>query len=234
MLKQTTASVLVSFLLLVPASNSLAKELLFQAEPANNDYARGVGKKLAEAYRTEFDPRMFPHRTWHQRLSYSSYNPDVDETVEIYSKPDGSRWLSHRRTSPSLTGFIWSRIVEEAKFDLKKKLDSVRITSHDVALPREVANDLELLWQTMLPGASEAQFPPILNIHAPIFDAWTRKHRLVETGRIKSAAYDTPVYRAFVDVVTDLRTVCDRGGGLADPVFARLPGKIRRLRSRLQ
>src|SRR5437764_2190739 len=111
MLKQILTGILVALWFLSSASGGLAKEILFQAEPANYDYARGVGKKLGEAYRTEFDPRMFPHGTWHQRLSYNSYEPDVDETLESYSKADGSRWLSHRRANPSLTGFIWRRIV---------------------------------------------------------------------------------------------------------------------------
>src|ERR1044072_1004281 len=90
---------------------SPAKELLFQAEPANHNYARGLGKKLGEAHRTEFDPRMFSRQTWHQRLSYSSYKPVLDETLEIYTKPDGSRWLSHRQAKTSLTGLILRRVV---------------------------------------------------------------------------------------------------------------------------
>jgi hypothetical protein len=212
---------------------SSAKELLFQAEPANHNYARGPGKKLAEAYHTEFDPRMFPQQTWHQRLSYSSYKPDLDETLEIYSKPDGSRWLSHRRAKPSLTGFIVRRVVYGEKFDLKKQLDAVPVRANDVALPPEVANEIELLWQTMLPGVAKAPEPRILSAHAPIFDAFVRRDHSVRTGRIHMAAYDTPVYRAFVDVITDLRAVCDRGGNSADPIFKRLPTKIRNLRARL-
>lgn len=233
MLNRILGSILLALWLFISARESSAKELLFQAEPANDDYARGLGKKLGEAYRTEFDPRMFPHRTWRQRLSYSSYKPDVDETVEIYSKPDGSRWLSHRRANPSLTGLILRRVVHGEKFDLKKQLDAVPITSDDVALPPEVANELELLWQTMLPGVAKAPKPRTLHIHAPIFDAWVRKDHSVKTGRIPTAAYDTPIYRAFVDVITDLRAACDRDGNSADAIFTRLPNKIKRLRARL-
>lgn len=226
-------SILLALGLLISARKGSAKELLFKAEPAHDNY-RGADKKLGEAYRTEFNPRMFPHRTWHQRLSYSSYKPDVDETVEIYSKADGSRWLSHRRANPSLSGLILRRVVYAENFDLKKKLDAVRITSQEVVLPADVAKELELLWQTMLPGVPHTQFPRILVTHAPIFDAWVRKNHSVETGRIPKAAYDTPVYRAFVDVITDLRAVCDRGGKSSDPIFRRLPTKIRSLRVKLE
>jgi hypothetical protein len=233
MWKQVLSSILVALGLFTSAGECLAKDLLFEAEPANNDYARGVGRKLAEAYRTEFDPRMFPHRTWHQRLAYSSSEQDVDETLEIYSKPDGSRWLSHRRAKPYLTGFIWNRIVEGAKFDLKKKLDAVRITSHEVALPSAVAKEIDELWRTMLPGVPHEKVPLILTTHTPIFDAWVRKDNSVEAGRIPMAAYDTPTYRAFVDVIKDLREVCDRSGNSTDPIFKRLPTKIQNLRARL-
>lgn len=78
--KQIVGGILVTVSLFASVGDGLAKELLFQAEPADNGYASGVGRKLAEAYRTEFDPRMFPHRTWHQRLAYSS---DDNETLEI-------------------------------------------------------------------------------------------------------------------------------------------------------
>lgn len=228
MWKQILGSI-VALWLLTSARECLAKELLFQAEPTNYDHAR----KLGEAYRTEFDPRMFVHRTWHQRLSYFASEPDLDETLEIYSKPDGSRWLSHRRANPSLTGFIWRRIVHGERFDLKRELDAVRITSHDVALPTEVANELERLWQTMLPGVTNPPKLRTLYTHVPIFDAFVRKDHSVETGRVCLQAYNTPVYRAFVDVITDLRAVCDRGGNSGDPIFARLPTKIRDLRARL-
>jgi hypothetical protein len=231
--KQTLGCTLLALWLFISAGVSPAKELLFQAEPANPNYARGLSKKLAEAHRTEFDPRMFPQQTWIQRLSYSSYKPDLDETLEIYSKPEGSRWLSHRRAKPSLTGLILRRVVHEENFDLKKQLDAVPITAHDVALPPPVADELKLLWQTMLPGVAKAPEPLTLSAHAPLFDAWVRKDRSVKAGRISGAAYDTPVYRAFVDVINDLREACDRHANSADPIFKGLPVKIRNLRTRL-
>jgi hypothetical protein len=232
---RTLTGILVALWLFTSAGGCLAKELLFEAEPANNDYARSVGRRLAEAYRMEYDPRMFPHRTWHQRLAYSSYEPSLNETLEIYSKPDGSPWLSHRRANPSLTRIIGRRIINGEEFDLKKELDAVPITSQEVQLPAEVANELEQLWRTMLPGVPHAKVPLILTTHTPIFDAWMRKdHSVVDAGRIPMAAYDTPIYRTFVDVIKDLREVCDRGGNSADPIFKRLPDKIRRLRASLE
>jgi hypothetical protein len=233
MWKQTLSGILVALWLLSPASECLAKEILFQAEPTNFDYARGLGRRLGEAYRIEFDPRMFVHRAWIQRLSYFSSEPDLDETLEIYSKPDGSRWLTHRRAVPSLSSILQRRIVDGVKFDLKKELDAVRITSHDVALPPGVAKEIELLWQTMLPGVTNPPRLQTLYTHVPIFDAFVRQNHSVETGRVCLQAYNTPVYRAFVDVITDLRAVCDRGSNSADPVFRRLPAKIRNLRARL-
>jgi hypothetical protein len=230
MLKQILSSVLATLWLFTSADRCLAKELLFEAEPANNDYARGVGKRLAETYRTEFEPRMFPHGAWHQRLAYSS---EDNETLEIYSKPDGSRWLSHRRANASLTGILSRSIVNKEEFDLKKELDAVRITSHEVQLPAEVAIEIEQLWRTMLPGVPHEKVPPILTTHTPIFDAWVRYGHSVEAGRIPMAAYDTPLYRVFVDVIKDLREACHRHARPGDPIFRRLPAKIRDLRRRL-
>lgn len=234
MMNRIFGSLLISLWFFACASQSSAKELLFQAEPLDYTDVKGGDKELSEAYRTEFNPRMFSNQKWLQRLSYSSYKPDVDETMEIYSTPDGSRRLSHRLANPSLSALVLRRVVYNAKFNLHKELDAVAITSHDVALPEKVAKELELLWQTMLPGVAKAPEPRILAVHAPIFDAWVRRDRSVETGRICLAAYDTPVYRQFVDVIQDLRDVCDRSAGPNDPVFSRLPERLRRLRMKLE
>ena len=56
-------------------------------------------------------------------------------------------------------GLIFRHVVYHAKFNLHKKLDAVVITSHDVDLPPKVAKELELLWQTMLPGVTNAYMP---------------------------------------------------------------------------
>lgn len=229
---RTLTVIPVAFWLCTTAS-SIANEVLFQAEPANLDYVRGVGRKLGETLQIEFNPRMFPHQTWSQRLSYYSSQPDLNESLEIYSKPNGSRWLNHRRANPSLTGLIFRRVVHGEKFDLRKELDAVRITSHEVALPPDVANELEVLWKTMLPGIAEAPEPRFLYTHVPIFDAWVRRDHTVKAGRITTAAYDTPIYRMFVDVLVDLRKVCDGGGKSSNPIFKRLMNEIRALRVKL-
>jgi hypothetical protein len=235
MWKKMFSNILLALCFFSPAGCCLARELLFQAEPANCDDYEGPSRKLCELYRTEFDPRMFPHRTWHQRLAYSSGEQDVDETLEIYSKPDGSRWLSHRRANPSLSEIIGRRDIYGAKFDWKKEVGKVRITAHDIALPVEVANELDQLWRTMLPGVPYEKVPLILTTHTPIFDAWVHKDNSVaEAGRIPMAAYATPIYRAFVDVIKDLREVCDRGGNSTDPILKRLPDKVRHLRGQLE
>jgi hypothetical protein len=48
-------------------------------------------------YRSELENRMFTHPTWSERLYLSYDNPDIDETLEVYSRPNGSRWLNYRR-----------------------------------------------------------------------------------------------------------------------------------------
>lgn len=179
---------------------------------------------------------MFTHARWHERLYISHYEPAIDETLETYSKPDGSRWVSHHRATPSL-----SRIIEPApsgeQYDLQKELDAVRITSREVALPAEVANEIGLLWRAMLPGLPDEprnqSTRHVLYIHAPAFIAFSRDNNSVKTGRIATAAHDTPAYRAFLGIVDDLIKVCDRSSASTDAVLRKLPSKIRDLRTRL-
>jgi hypothetical protein len=116
---------------------------------------------------------------------------------------------------------------------LKKELDAVRIISHEVQLPTQVAKEIDDLWDMMLPGRPREKVPAILTTHTPIFDAWLRKGSSVEAGRIPMAAYDTPIYRLFVEIIRDLRDVCDRCAKPSDPVFLHLPDKIRALKQRL-
>lgn len=215
---------------LIWANASFAGDVLFYKVSRNYGQEGLVG----EVFRREFETRVFVHKTWRQRLYGASHDPDVNETLEIYTKPDRSIWLIHRRVVPSISGIIWSRLFNGKKFDLRKELDAVRITSHEVALPSEVANEVELLWRAMLPGLAEAPKPSELHMHAPIFIAFGRKNNTIETGSIAIAAYDSLAYRAFVDIISDLRAVCDRGGGPTDPIFRKLPNRIQRLRARLQ
>jgi len=220
-------SVVVSCL--VWANGCFADEVLFHKESRNY----GQEGLLGKVFRREFETRMFTHPTWRQRLYGASHDPDVNETLEVYARPDHSIWLSHRYASPSLSTIIWSRIYIGEKFDLKKRLDAVHITDHEIALPPEVAKELELLWRTMLPGLAEAPKPPVLYMHTPILIAFARENNSVETGSIPIAAYDTPIYRDFLAVVKDLKDLCDHGANSTDPAFAPLPDKIRRLRARL-
>jgi hypothetical protein len=208
---------------------SFASGVLFYKVSRNYGHEGPFGETL----RRELETRMFTHSTWQQRLYGESHDPDVNETLESYTQPDGSIWLSHKRATPSISGIIWNRIFIGKHFDLKKELDAVRITDHEVALPSGVARELQLLWRAMLPGAAEAPKPPKLYMHVPIYVGFAKEHNSVETGSIAIAAYDTPIYRTFIEIVSDLREVCDRGGYAADSTLQRLPDKIRRLKARL-
>lgn len=221
--------VLVAFFSVTTALASLASDVLFFKVSRDYDQ-RGV---LGETYRREIETRMFTHSTWHQRLYYESHDPDVNETLEVYSKPDGSRWLAHRGASPSLSRIIWNRIFNGQRFDLTKQLDAVRITNHEIALPPGLANELELLWRTMLPGLREAPIPRDLHMHTPIFIGFVRENNSVKTGSVCIAAYNTPIYQAFVDVISDLRTLADQGVNSTQSVLSKLPFKVRQLRMRL-
>jgi hypothetical protein len=214
---------------LIMANGCFAREVLFYKVSRNYDSEGQMGK----VYRQELEKRMFKHSTWRQRLYYNPYEPDIDETLEVYSKVDGSRWLSYRRATPSLSRFISDRIWLGEQFDLKKKLDGVSITGQELALPVDVAKEIELLWRAMLPGLPKDPDPEerVIVPHAPAF---AREGDSVKTGRIAMAAYNTPAYRAFMGIVDDLIRVCDRGGNATDPILARLPDKVRRLRTQLQ
>lgn len=230
MRKRSFTTLLAVSCFFAATGDGFAKDLLFVKASRNYDQQGALGR----AYRREFEMRMFKHQTWRQRLYYDSFDPDVNETIEIYSKSDGSRRLSHCRANPSLSRIIFSRIANGKQFELTKQLNEVSISCREIALPAELGRELELLWETMLPGAETEPIPRDLYIHAPIFIGFARQNDSVRTGRVSSAAYKTDIYRTFVDIVTDLREVCDRGGKSTDPIFKRLPGKIRRLTARLR
>jgi hypothetical protein len=100
----------------------------------------------------------------------------------------------------------------------------------------DVAKEIELLWRAMLPGLPKDPDPEerVIVPHAPTIIAFAREGESVKTGGIAMAAYDTPVYRAFLDIVEDLTKVCDRSGKSTDRIFSRLPTKIQRLRGKLE
>ena len=200
--------------------------------------SRSYGREgpQGKTFQRQFEQRMFRQAQWRQRLYVSVYEPAVDETLQVYLKPDGSRCLSHFRATPSL-----SRIIEPApsgtQYDLQKELTAMRITSQDIILPSAVADEIEMLWKKMLPGLSNEPNTiggeHVLVAHAPSIIAFAREGNAVKTGQVAMVAYNTPAYREFISIVDDLIKECDRGGKPNDPIFAILPDKIRRLRARL-
>jgi hypothetical protein len=224
-------TVRLTVLLFLVAADIHAGELLFKKVSRDYD-AEGV---IGKTYREEFEPRMFKHATWTARLYCNPYEPDIDETLELFTKPDGSHCLSYRRASPSLSRFIGERLWLNEQFDLKKKLNAVRINEHEVALPEELANEIKLLWQRMLHGLQREPKSNLhsLVVHAPAVIAFAREGTAVETGRIPMAAFNTQTYRAFIEIVDDLIKACEHRARSNDPVFIRLSDKIRSLRNRL-
>src|SRR5437762_1919956 len=83
--------------------------------------------------RRELDPRMFPHRTWQQRLYCETADAEANETVEIYVKPDGSHWLNCRRAKPALSPLIRHRPHPDQRIELTRKLGQIKISSCEVA-----------------------------------------------------------------------------------------------------
>src|SRR2546423_210107 len=120
----------VTAILIILATSCVAGEPLFYK------ISRAYGRqgRDGELFQQQFEPRMFPHPQWHERLFISTYKPDVDETLETYSKADGSRWLSHRRAIPSLSRVVGPSVSGES-YDIDKELAAIKITSHEVALP---------------------------------------------------------------------------------------------------
>ena len=225
---------LASALCIVAASTCFASEALFYKTSRNY----GWEGRLGDIFSRVLESRMFSHGTWQQRLYANSYNPDIDETFEIYRKADGSSRLSYRRAIPSLSRIIEVGVREGKQVQIQKEMQNVAITTHDVIVPPLVATELGQLWRTMLPGSSRAPAPPAwgsqaLTLHAPAFVALARNDGSVIAGRVANSAYDNDAYRLFVDILGDIGTICDRCGGLNDPLWIRLPGKIRKLRALL-
>lgn len=223
--------VCTAILYLAFANACFAKEVLFIQASRNYD-AKGV---LGEFMRRELETRMFMHSTWRQRLYCSPYEPDLNETLEIYLKSDGSHWLSCRRATPSISGIIGRRYWLHEEFDWKKALDAVRITGQDVPLSAELSNEIDLLWQKMLGGLGREPTTKTrtLVMHAPAIIAFAKQKNSVTTGRIAMAAYGSPLYRDFMNVVDDLTSMCETGARPRDSEFRKLAEKMRRLRERL-
>lgn len=180
---------------------------------------------LGRVLRKEIETRMFTHSTWRQRLFYSSYDPNVNETLEIYSKSDGSHWLCHRAATPSLSRIIGRRLWLGEQFDLAKELDSVHIKSCEIAIPVSISEPIDSLWYTMLPGCTKEPVTRELFIHVPVVTAFTRKNGSVEAGSMSLAAYNTDSYQEFVEIVVELRKMCKEEKISAD-TLRKLPRKI--------
>ena len=203
-------------------------DLLFVKGSRNYDKEGEIG----EAFRREFDPRMFAHSTWRQRL-YRNFNAGDDETLEFYARPDGSRWLSFRRATPSLTQAILERYWSRHDFDLKKRLGSSRIQACEIELPKDIARQIEVLWETMVPGVLKEPERKGFGALAPgMVYALKKNGSSIELGVVAFGAYGTPAYEELIKIVDDLIGLCERPAARA-LLLQKLPAKIRRLTHRL-
>jgi len=223
-------SFIVSILLCgVAISTARAKEWLFVRAHRNYDDKGVVG----EAYRREFEPRMFLHNTWRQRLFCETADADADEAVEVYTRPDGSHWLCIRRATPALGPIIAYRPLQNQRKELAEKIQRVQISNCETLLPPELASDLERLWATMLPGLQVAPMPRTFPVHGPAFIGFARTNNAVKAGRMGIAAYGTPAYKSFLEVVSDLKILCTGDGAAKGDAVRRLLPKIKGLTARL-
>lgn len=174
---------------------------------------------------------MFKYANWRQRLFVALYEPGVDQTLEVYAKSGDSHWLSYTCSTPGV-----SRAIDAAQwgYNTEKELKAVRIERHEIALPTNLANEIQLLWQTMLPGSqSEPEHHSgRIYLDYPAFVASLRNDGSVKTGRIATAAINTPAYHSFVQIVEDLMKACN--GKQTDRTLSRLPSKIQHLRTLLK
>jgi len=198
--------------------------VLFYNESSN--YGReGI---QGENFRREFEGRMFKYTNWHQRLFVALYEPAVDQTLEVYSRSDGSRWLSYTSATPPV-----SRLLDAGRwgYNTEKGLKAIRITRREIALPGNVADEIQLLWQTMLPGSQTEPQNRSGRIYLdyPAFVASLRDKGATYTGRLAAAAINTPAYNSFVEIVEDLLKACN--GKQTDRILSRLPSKIQHLRA---
>jgi hypothetical protein len=204
-------------------------DLLFVKASRNYDKEGNLG----QVFRQEFEPRMFIHASWRQRL-YRNFNFGDDETLEFYVRPDGSRWLSFRRATPSLTQAILDRYWSRQEFDLKKRLDSSRIAACEIRLPADIANQIEVLWQTMVPGVVKEPERKTFGSTAPgTVYALKNDGRSIQVGAVAFGAYHTPAYEEFIQIVDDLIRLCERPASRA-LTLEKLPPRVRHLTDRLR
>jgi hypothetical protein len=228
---RTSGILLLALAGILSRSDVCGRDILFRKTPQDFGETGEVGR----AYTRELGRRMFTHASWQQRLYCHSDDDDTDETLEVYSTPGGSRQLSWRHVSPSISRELNRRYFVHEQFDLAKSLASLRITGRDILLPQNVANEIEALWQVMVPGLlREPQTNErVIVIRAPSFVSFRRTSGGVLAGRIVDLAYGSPAYRGFVDIVDELIDSCRTPGGKRNLLHARLPSKMQKLRARL-
>ena len=84
----------------------------------------------------------------------------------------------------------------------------------------------------MLPGSQKEPEFKSLYMHAPVFIAFCKRDGSVNSGRMAFAAYHSPAYEEFVDIIKDLIDSCEHPAVKAS-LMEKLSGKIRRLTARL-
>ena len=235
MTKNVCAVVTTAFSLLV-GDCCFAHETLFYKTSRNY----GNEGALGTVYRKELESRMYTHHTWGERLYLNYTNPDIDETLEVYSKSDGSRWLNYRRAVPSLSRIISADVLGGEDFDLKSQLDAVQIIDHEVALPKELASEIKLLWRTML--SELVKLPPedakkqggfvtrTIYLNVVVIIAFAKEDNTVKTGSIPMNMHKNRVYREFGAIVDDLIKASERGAGARDSIWSQLRERLRSLR----
>jgi len=206
-----------------------AGDLLFTRATRSYDHNGAVG----EAYRREFEARMFQHGTWTQRLYCETADFQANETIEIFAKADGSRWLSFRRAEPALSPLIKRHPLPNQRAELTAELDRIKIASCEVLLPPTLATELEGLWNAMLPGVDVPPLPHRFPVHAPTFIAFARQNETAKVGSVCLAAYSTQAYKAFKDVVDGLKALCRGNAGSNQASIAQVSSNVRRLTARL-
>lgn len=223
----TCLAVILARMLFTPIELCAGQNILFYKESRNY----GREGRQGEIFRQEFEARMFKNANWHERLFINLYEPAVDQTLEVYTKPDGSRWLSYRRATPSMSPLFGPSFPGE-RYDITKELAAVRVRQREIELPANVANEIELLWRAMLPGLPHEPESRRIYMDYPAFVAFERNNNSVHAGRIAMAAMDTPAYDSFVQIVEDLMRACS--GEQKDRRLLRLPFKIQHLRALLK
>lgn len=213
--------------LLTPASH--ARDVLFY-QTSKNYHLEG---REGEVFRRQFESRMFSHADWLGRLVIIFDEPEFDQTLEVYAKPDGSRWLSYVRATPALSLLLTPTLPGE-HYDTAKDLAVVRYIRREIALPADVADQIEQFWHIIMPGSRRKPEPPAgrVNLRLILFVAFLRDHGSIQAGEIPLPAIDTPAYHSFVEIVEDLMKACN--GGQKDRILARLPSKIQHLRALLK